>query len=156
MDRESPVAWRELSNTECFDLLAGQQLGRLAVVDDLGPIVFPVSFVLDRHMVVFRTGEGTKLDAASSGRQVAFEIDGMDPATGSGWSVVIRGEATEVTDPAEVARLMGLPLQPWAPGARDHYVRVLPAMLTGRRILPRDHALPAGSEDSFGSRSPGA
>jgi hypothetical protein len=46
----------------------------------------------------------------------------------------VRGEITEVTDPAELARLRGLPLRPWAPGARDHYVRILPAVLTGRRI----------------------
>ena len=76
MDRESPVAWRELSNTECFDLLAGQQLGRLAVVDDLGPMVFPASFVLDRHMVVFRTGEGTKLATAVGRREALSKMFG--------------------------------------------------------------------------------
>jgi hypothetical protein len=25
-------------------------------------------------------------------------------------------------------------LQPWAPGDRDHYVRILPTAITGRRI----------------------
>jgi len=25
--------------------------------------------------------------------------------------------------------------RPWAPGARDHYARILPAVLTGRRIM---------------------
>jgi uncharacterized protein len=44
----------------------------------------------------------------------------------------VRGEITEVTDPAELARLREL--RPWAPGARDRYVRILPAVLTGRRI----------------------
>jgi nitroimidazol reductase NimA-like FMN-containing flavoprotein (pyridoxamine 5'-phosphate oxidase superfamily) len=96
--------------------------------------VFPVNFVLDRHMVVFRTGEGTKLDAACRGRRVAFEIDGTDAAAHTGWSVLVRGEAVEVTDPAELARLRKLPLDPWAPGAKTHYVRILPAVLTGRRI----------------------
>lgn len=126
--------WQELSKSECFGLLAREHLGRVAVVDDLGPVVFPVSFVLDRHMVVLRTGEGTKLDAAMRGSRVAFEIDGADPATCTGWSVVVRGEAVEVTDPAELARLRRLPLDPWAPGAKAHYVRILPAALTGRWI----------------------
>ena len=134
---ESPASracWQELSKSECFGLLAQEHLGRVAFVDDLGPIVVPVNFILDRHMVVFRTDEGTKLDAACRGSRVAFEIDGADEAARTGWSVVVRGETVEVTDPAELVRLRKLPLDPWAPGAKTHYVRILPAKLTGRRI----------------------
>jgi uncharacterized protein len=126
--------WQELTKSECFALLAREHLGRVAVVDDRGPMVFPVNFVLDHHMLVLRTDEGTKLDAAMRGSQVAFEIDGADAATRAGWSVVVRGEAVEVTDPVELARLSKLPLHPWAPGAKAHYVRILPAAMTGRRI----------------------
>jgi len=130
----SGAGWQELSKSECFGLLAQEHVGRVAFVDDLGPIAMPVNFVLDRHMVVFRTDGGTKLDTAVRGSRVAFEIDGTDEAARTGWSVVIRGEAVEVTDPVELARLRQLPLQPWAPGAKTHYVRILPAVLTGRRI----------------------
>jgi nitroimidazol reductase NimA-like FMN-containing flavoprotein (pyridoxamine 5'-phosphate oxidase superfamily) len=125
---------RELTKAECFELLAGEHLGRLAVTDDRGPVVFPVNYVLDRHTVVFRTEEGTKLHAASHGSRACFEVDGTDPAARTGWSVIVRGEITEVTDPAELARLRELPLQVWAPGPRNRYVRILPATLTGRRI----------------------
>jgi nitroimidazol reductase NimA-like FMN-containing flavoprotein (pyridoxamine 5'-phosphate oxidase superfamily) len=131
----SQAGWQELTKDECFELLAQGHLGRVAIVDDYGPVVFPVNFVLDRHMVVFRTDEGTKLDVACRGGRVAFEIDGADAAAHTGWSVVVRGEVVEVTDPAELARLRTLPLAPLAPGAKAHYVRVLPAVLTGRRIL---------------------
>ncbi len=131
------VRWQELTKSECFELLAAQHLGRVAVVDDR-PIALPVNFVFDRYMVVFRTDEGTKLDAASHGMRVACEVDGTDAATRTGWSVVVRGEAVEVTDPAELARLRDLPLYPWAPGAKSHYVRILPALLTGRRISVPD------------------
>jgi uncharacterized protein len=139
------AGWQELTKSECFALLSGEHLGRVAVVDDQGPVVFPVNFVLDRHMVVFRTDEGTKLDAAARGSRVAFEIDGTDEAARTGWSVVVRGEATEVTDPAELARLRKLRLSPWAPGTKARYVRILPAKLTGRRILA-----PAPSSDRGG------
>lgn len=132
------VGWQELTKSECFELLAAQHLGRVAVIDDRGPIAVPVNFVFDRYMVVFRTDEGTKLDAASRGARVAFEVDGTDAATRTGWSVVVRGEAVEVTDPAELARLRGLPLYPWAPGAKSRYVRILPALVTGRRISVPD------------------
>ena len=69
-------------------------------------------------------------------RAECFELlaDGTGEAARTGWSVIVRGEITEVTDPAELVRLHGLPLRPWAPGARDRYVRILPAGLTGRRI----------------------
>ena len=129
-----PGQARELTRAECFELLASAPLGRVAVTDDRGPVVFPVNFVLDRHTVVFRTETGTKLDAASRGSRVCFEVDGTDESTHTGWSVVIRGEVTEVTDKAELARLRDLPLQVWAPGARNRYVRILPAVLTGRRV----------------------
>jgi uncharacterized protein len=128
--------WRELTRSECFALLASAHVGRVALVDARGPVMFPVNFVLDRHTLVFRTGEGTKLDAAGRASRVCFEADGTDPATRSGWSVVVRGEAVEVTDRAELARLRELPLPVWAPGPRRRYVRILPAALTGRRILP--------------------
>jgi uncharacterized protein len=125
---------REMTKAECFELLAGGHLGRLAVVDDRGPVVFPVNYVLDRHTIVFRTEEGTKLDAAGRGSRACFEVDGSDAVTHTGWSVVVRGEVTEVTGRAELARLNGLPLWPWAPGTRNRYIRLLPATLTGRRI----------------------
>ena len=144
------VGWQELTKSECFELLARERVGRVAVVDDRGPVVFPVNFVLDRHMVVLRTGAGTKLDAAIRGSRVAFEIDGTDEAARTGWSVLIRGEATEVTDPAELARLRKLRVSPWAPGAKTHYVRILPAKLTGRRIWA-----PGGPSHRDTKRSPG-
>jgi nitroimidazol reductase NimA-like FMN-containing flavoprotein (pyridoxamine 5'-phosphate oxidase superfamily) len=130
-----PGRIEELTRSECFGLLAGGNLGRVAVVDNYGPVVFPVSFVLDRHTVVFRTQPGTKLHAAGRGSRVCFEVDGTDAAGRAAWSVIVRGEITEVTDPAELARLRALPLQVQAPGIRNHYLRILPAVLTGRRIV---------------------
>jgi len=99
------VRWQELTKSECFELLARERLGRVAVVDDRGPVVFPVNFVLDRHMVVLRTDAGTKLDAAIRGSRVAFEIDGTDSVRHTGWSVLVRGEAIEVTAQAAAGSL---------------------------------------------------
>jgi uncharacterized protein len=150
MDERRQARWQELSKSECFALLARERVGRVAVVDDLGPVVFPVNFVLDRHMVVFRTDEGTKLDAAYRGSRMAFEIDGSDTAARTGWSVLVRGEAIEVTGPDELARMRKLPLDPWAPGAKTHYVRILPAALTGRLI-----SAPRGPSHQGGGSQPG-
>ena len=131
--------WRELTPDECRKLLAEHHLGRLALVDQDGPVVFPVNYVFHRLAVVFRTDPGTKLDAAACGARVAFEVDAVDEANGTGWSVLVRGEAVAVTDPAELRRLRALPLYPWAPGDRAHYVRILPSVVSGRLIgLPED------------------
>jgi len=125
---------QELTRSACFELLANEHLGRVGITDDRGPVVFPVNFALDRHTVVFRTDAGTKLRAARQGSRVCFEADGTDLASHTRWSVIVRGEITEVTDRAELARLRELPLRQWGPGARNHYVRILPAVVTGRRI----------------------
>jgi len=131
--------WRELTPDECRKLLAEHHLGRLALVDQDGPVVFPVNYVFHRLAVVFRTDPGTKLDAAACGARVAFEVDAVDEANGTGWSVLVRGEAVAVTDPGELRRLRALPLYPWAPGDRAHDVRILPSTVSGRLIgLPED------------------
>jgi nitroimidazol reductase NimA-like FMN-containing flavoprotein (pyridoxamine 5'-phosphate oxidase superfamily) len=99
---------KKLTECECFGLLAGQHLGRVVLVDDRGPIAFPVNFVLDRHSVVFRSGEGAKLDAAGRGACVAFEVDGADEATRTGWSVLVRGEAADRGAQRRAVAVVGL------------------------------------------------
>jgi uncharacterized protein len=124
---------------ECRRLLAERHLGRLAIPDFGGPMIFPVNYVFDRDLVIFRTDPGTKLDAATEAELVAFEVDAVDAATRTGWSVVVRGTLAEVTDPAHLERLRSLPLYPWAPGDKARYVRVRPHLITGRRIrIPDD------------------
>ena len=131
---DAAAGWHQLARSECFALLASAGLGRIALVDDQGLAVFPVNFILDNYTVVFRTDEGSKLDAACRGSRVAFEIDGVDAATRTGWSVLVRGEAIEITSPDEVRRLGDIAPAPWAPGAKAHFVRILPAAVSGRRI----------------------
>lgn len=125
-----------LTRRECLDLLAEHHFGRLAFLDRVGvlPQIMPVNYLVDNDAVVFRTDPGSKLAAAVRGAPVAFEVDGVDEQRQLGWSVVVRGHATEVTDEGELSRLRDGPLESWAPGARSHYVRVRPGPVTGRRI----------------------
>ncbi|MDP9210106.1 MAG: pyridoxamine 5'-phosphate oxidase family protein [Actinomycetota bacterium] len=129
----------ELDKDECRRLLAERHLGRLAIPDFGGPVIFPVNYVFDQDLVVFRTDPGSKLDAATERESVAFEVDAIDEATRTGWSVVVRGTLAEITDTAHLERLRALPLYPWAPGEKTRYVRVRPLSVTGRRIkIPDD------------------
>jgi nitroimidazol reductase NimA-like FMN-containing flavoprotein (pyridoxamine 5'-phosphate oxidase superfamily) len=49
-------------------LLAERHLGRLALTDPDGPVIFPVNYAVDEGAVVFRTDPGTKLDALAGWR----------------------------------------------------------------------------------------
>jgi uncharacterized protein len=125
----------ELDRDECVRLLARSSLGRLGVVVDGRPFVFPVNFTLDGAAVVFRSDEGTKVHAARKG-PVAFECDGIDATYHGGWSVLLLGEAEQVRNPVEVARLERLPLSPWCPGPKPIWLRLRASSITGRCIPP--------------------
>ncbi len=119
----------------CLRLLAADEVGRLAVVSGGAPVILPVNYALDGEDVVFRTAPGTKLDAASRS-PACFEIDAFDRATHHGWSVVVSGRLEEVDEHAsrDLARLRSLPVTPWAEGDRDHWLRLVPSRITGRRV----------------------
>jgi nitroimidazol reductase NimA-like FMN-containing flavoprotein (pyridoxamine 5'-phosphate oxidase superfamily) len=133
-----------LDHDACVDLLRRSSLARIAVVIGGQPLMFPVNFTLDGDAVVFRTDEGTKLYAARNG-PVAFECDGIDGVYHTGWSVLGTGEAEEIVNAAERARLARLPLGPWCPGPKSTWLRIRPRMLTGRRIPPHGYPRTEGS-----------
>jgi uncharacterized protein len=123
-----------LERHECLQLLASHPVGRVAVVVDAWPMIFPVNYVLDGDSIVFRSDAGTKLAGAGSGFHMSFEIDGVDDAGHRGWSVVVNGVGREVVDANELARVRTLDLQPWSPGPKTHWIRIRPETMTGRRI----------------------
>ncbi|SEG91250.1 Nitroimidazol reductase NimA, pyridoxamine 5'-phosphate oxidase superfamily [Thermomonospora echinospora] len=122
-----------LDPEECRTLLAKVPLGRIVFTHRALPAVQPVNFILDGGDVVIRTGEGSKLAAAARNAIVAFEADDFDADARTGWSVVVIGPARVVSDPEETARLRDLPLRPWAPGRREAFIRIRPALISGRR-----------------------
>lgn len=127
----------ELTRPECLNLLGRSHFGRLAVSRGEGaPIIRPLNYVFDARSqsVVFRTTPGTKLHGLLRAKQAAFEIDGIDVGGRTGWSVVIIGTAEEVTSPSEIRRLDKLGLEVWAPGPRNHWVRIRARTVSGRRI----------------------
>lgn len=124
-----------MAEDECARLLAEHSLGRIGVVVDGGPLILPVNYAYHDGRIAIRTDAGTKLSAAALGR-VAFEIDGSDPATGTGWSVLVRGTGYDVTDSIdeESEELRRTDIHTWAPGDKPNWVRIEPTAVTGRRI----------------------
>ncbi len=131
----APIHLEILDWNECLRLVAGEEIGRLGVIDGYHPTIFPVNFALDGERVVFRTDIGTK--TRSLGQDVCFEVDNFDRETKTGWSVVIKGqldEAMEFDRPELVDRIRSLAIAPWAGGAKEHWMWIRPVSVTGRRI----------------------
>ena len=132
----------ELSETESWTLLREAVVGRLAVIVDDQPDIFPVNHLVDLGSVVFRTGNGTKLTGAL-GHQVAFEVDGYDLETASAWSVVVKGKATSVNRLDDVPAVISLPPFAWHSAPKPHFVRIEPQSITGRRFEVSGGARPS-------------
>jgi len=128
----------DLPRAECLRLLAANRFGRLAVALSEGaPVIRPVNYLFDEssQSVVFRTSHGSKLHAVLQTNEAAFEIDGVEEGSRTGWSVIIHGVAEEITNQAEVRRLDALGVTPWAPGHKRRWVRIRARTVTGRRIV---------------------
>ncbi len=145
---------------ECLAKLAEHQVGRLAVNDPKGPLVFPVNYLVEGGTILFRTAIGSKLAAADEHQTVSFQVDRIDLEHQGGWSVLVRGRLVEVTRGDEIDRLHDLPLEPFAGGERQHFVRVMPASVTGRAMkapaAPADEAPAAPADEAPGSTPVGA
>jgi hypothetical protein len=92
--------------------------------------------MLDGDEVVFCTENGGKLAAATLRRVVGFQVDEIDPAGRTGWSVLGVGEAYEVTDARRLADLATRMPTPWAANRGGHTVAIPLQRLTGRRLGP--------------------
>jgi hypothetical protein len=118
-----------LSRAECWALLEAAKVGRLAVILDGTPVIFPVNHVTEWDAVLVRCDPGGKLAGLYAGAPVSYEIDDLAADGRSGWSVQVKGRAQPLHDP-------------WAPGAepaagadpRPRWVRIAPDEVTGRRL----------------------
>ena len=123
---------------ECRKLLATRQLGRIGLKGGPFPLILPVNYVLDGNEVVIRT-DSEKITTAADHTRVAFEVDDVDERTRSGWSVLVQALAEEVTGahdvpPEECRRSTSSSRR--APGEHGHWIRLIPKVVTGRRIVP--------------------
>lgn len=97
-------------------------------------MILPVNFVVDGDTVVFSTSEGDKLEAVRQNRAITFEVDDVEQALHTGWSVLVVGRAEVITDPAQVHRIDQLHLAPWVSLPDRVFVRVTAAEISGRRL----------------------
>ena len=125
-----------LSPDDCYAALTEEAIGRVVYADEDGPAAVPVNFALAGRDIVFRSDPGSKIGGLRDG-PVAFEVDHIDPATRTGWSVLVRG-AAEIVEvehvPMLLERINGAPPLPWKKGIHGVWVVITPKTVTGRRL----------------------
>ena len=85
---------------------------------------------------MFRVGDHSSLRTLLES-PVGFEVDQLDPDSGSGWSVLVRGMAREVPMeevPALISLMKETSPRPWAEGVHNVWVVIDPSEITGRRL----------------------
>lgn len=120
---------------DCWKYLRSSSVGRLAVVKNGQPEIFPVNYLPEDGTVLFQTGPGTKLDAVLRGEQVVMEADGFNTYGTISWSVVVKGNPEPVSSEEENLAAAGQGLSPWEPGEKDFLIRITPTEISGRRFV---------------------
>lgn len=133
-------ALEPLDEAECLKLISPGGLGRLAYSGRFGLTVLPVNYRLHEGSIVFRTEENSPTDQdlrtgiAGAEYQVAFEVDDIDSDAREGWSVLIQGALHHVDTDEEYASVLASGVDTWAGGNREHFLRIIPTRITGRRV----------------------
>ena len=129
-----------LDEAECLRLISPGGIGRLAYSGRFGLTVMPVNYRLYEGSIVFRTEQDSPTDEdlrtgmPGAEYEVAFEVDDVDSAAREGWSVLVQGAAHHVDSADEHASMLAAGVETWAGGNREHFLRIIPIRITGRRI----------------------
>ena len=130
----SPGRLREMSPTECLELVAGRPVGRVSYCTESGPVTIPVNHVLIDGDIVLRTSPHSELGQHLLAQpRVCYQVDDFDELHQSGWSVLIQGLAI-IVGPADLPPDAPRPA-PWAEGARTLSIRIRADRVTGRRVM---------------------
>jgi len=136
MDAHVERSLEKLDADSCMELLRTQPVGRIAVTGPHGfPLIYPVNYAIESGEIVFRTSENMEhlLDHSI----VTFEVDSFDERTRSGWSVMAHGSLVPHHQPGTFDLRGVTPTAgavPWAPGERNIWMRLVPEVVSGRRI----------------------
>lgn len=125
----------ELALGQCRDLLSAVSLGRVAWASPSGPRVFPVNFRWDGGQVILRTSPYSELAQLVRRQPVAFEVDQVDMAARTAWSVVVHGEAEGLKQSPRLLDLWrrGVVI-PWPEGSHPMFIVIDPVIITGRYV----------------------
>ncbi|MGF1599388.1 MAG: pyridoxamine 5'-phosphate oxidase family protein [Acidimicrobiales bacterium] len=134
---------KALTEQECRTHLARHVVARLAFIDHDRPVVVPVNYSIQGHDIFLRSLSGAKVAAAERGEIVCLEIDALDEMSHSGWSVVVHGPLTVITDPEMLRVAWHNDPNPWVDAHHWRWLHLRTQTISGRLV-------PAGPDRSGG------
>jgi uncharacterized protein len=134
-DDRSERHFEAIARDQCLDLVESNHLGRVAwQAADLLQIL-PVTYAMHQGYVYFRTTPDGILSELAQPTRVALEVDKLDQQTRSGWSIVLHGRTSAVSEPDALAHLWAADsLVPWAGGNRTLFICIRPDRVSGRVV----------------------
>ena len=132
---------RDLERADCLKRISHGTVGRVALSTPDGPHIVPVGYAVVDDEIAVRTSAYSTLGTHAQDTVVAFQVDSVDEASRSGWSVVVRGRCRVETDPEAVARVRGALGESWVSGARTLYLRLPLEHVSGRVLGGSDAAV---------------
>ena len=137
---------QEMVNSEIEEVLARVGYGHLACARDNRPYVVPVHYAYDKPNIYIYTTEGMKTDIIKANPQVCLQVE--EAVDNGNWrSVIVNGDAEQITDLGERERVLKLILATnptltpaisirwmdnWVRENREAVYRIKPTQLTGR------------------------
>ena len=137
---ESPQAvshLRTLPESECFELLAVANVGRVGFQSPSGVQIIPLNYRLGAGPQLFmKTAPGSAVaQLAEIDAPVAFEVDYHADDFQIAWSVLMNGTISRLDAAATAAyEELRRPPVPWAGSASSVPVRFLPRTVSGRGL----------------------
>jgi nitroimidazol reductase NimA-like FMN-containing flavoprotein (pyridoxamine 5'-phosphate oxidase superfamily) len=133
MEAQNDVRVVEVPEEQCWELLRTAGFGRVAWNAADGPSVLPVNFACADGRINIRTPAFSALVQKADAERVAFQVDRIDEATHTGWSVLARGRAeVRYGDEADA----GARPEPWPRGPRSAVLVVHVDQISGRQLVP--------------------
>ena len=127
-----PAELFELDRPTCLALLTTQHVGRL-IIDAAAPVIRVINYTAVEHTIMFRSDPGPQIDDIVDA-PVVFEADMFDDQTRSGWSVVVRGVARDLSSNLAGLGQSGVTVDPWAPGPKNRWFAITIDDVTGRLL----------------------
>jgi uncharacterized protein len=135
-DLRGPEHLAVIDPVRCQRLLDTVRVGRLAFVDNGLPGLVILNHTRDGPDLIFRTSPDSRLAQMTDDGAilpVVFEVDSVYSPDRYGWSVIARGDLSQVVD-ADLAKRVKARMRSWAGGGRDLVLQLTIQELTGREV----------------------
>ncbi|MCH7230566.1 pyridoxamine 5'-phosphate oxidase family protein [Glycomyces sp. L485] len=126
----------ELDRAQALGLLERAPFGRVAFISEGFPTIRPYNHVVVDGEIIVHTRQSTAFAQAvieSAGLEVAFQADEIEPHHRLGWSVVVSGIASEMTDRRR-AEPLARQVRTWIDHPMNTVIVIKPQVVSGFRL----------------------